>query len=276
VLGVVGVDSVLGVVGVDGGVVVGGIGQVELASITDPSGHVLVVGGAGGGVNDWVHDGSVGFLVQSTGGAVPVVQLPAAHVDPAPDVPDANDFVILTYGHVVLSLHGGGGGGVGVIPCSFASCMSQSLVLRFLSRSVTAPLSLRSQFGSRTIRVLIVVFVNVSCTTTFISVGLLNTKLAGTYTVIATTLFPLLSLSTMKVHLKIWLEVSWHWTVCLGGGKIDMNIMHGRLCPVGSMQVGKVWVFALTFIVAVVEPLTMNATNARTKTVISFLLVCIC
>src|SRR5439155_11095729 len=141
-----------GVPDVDGGVdgvfgFVGGVdcvGQFALASITDPSGHVLVVGGTdviggvGGGVdvegvNDWVHDGSVGFLVQST--RVPVVQLPAAHVDPASDFPaDANDFVVLTYGHVVLSLHVDGGG-VGVIPCSFASCMSQSIVLRFMSRS---------------------------------------------------------------------------------------------------------------------------------------------
>ena len=96
-----------GVPDVDGGVdgvfgFVGGVdcvGQFALASITDPSGHVLVVGGTdviggvGGGVdvegvNDWVHDGSVGFLVQST--RVPVVQLPAAHVValpfPPPDV----------------------------------------------------------------------------------------------------------------------------------------------------------------------------------------------
>jgi hypothetical protein len=138
------------------------VGQVALASITDPSGHVLVVGDVVDGTNVCVHDGSFGFFVQSTGGAVPVVQLPAAHVDPAPDFPDAgidddallgciaadaNDFVVLTYGHVVLSLHVDGGGG-GVIPCSFASPMSQSLVLRFLSRSVTALLSARSHFGS--------------------------------------------------------------------------------------------------------------------------------
>ena len=94
--------------------------------------------------------------MQSTGGdVVPVVQL-FTHVEPAPDPPDdgidvllgcivadANDFVVLTYGHVVLSLHVDGGGG-GVIPCSFASPMSQSLVLRFLSRSVMALLSARS------------------------------------------------------------------------------------------------------------------------------------
>jgi hypothetical protein len=147
-----GVDGVPGFVGG-----VDGVGQFALASITDPSGHVLVVGG---GVNVCVHDGSFGFFVQSTGGGVPVVQLPAAHVDPAPGPPDAgidvllgcitadaNDFVVLTYGHVVLSLHVDGGGG-GVIPCSFASPMSQSLVLRFLSRSVTALLSARSHFGS--------------------------------------------------------------------------------------------------------------------------------
>ena len=76
----------------DGGFVVGDVdcvGQFALESITDPSGHVFVVGGVddgtdvnGGvvvdGVNEWVHDGSIGFFVQSTGGAIPVVQLPAA------------------------------------------------------------------------------------------------------------------------------------------------------------------------------------------------------
>jgi hypothetical protein len=39
------------------------------------------------GVNDWVHEGSVGFLVQSTGGTVPEVQLPATHVVPLPFPP---------------------------------------------------------------------------------------------------------------------------------------------------------------------------------------------
>ena len=88
-----GVDGVLGFVGGDG--------QVALASITDPSGHVLVVGGAevGGGVNVCAHDGSFGFFVQSTGGSVvPVVQLSAAHVDPvdpAPVPPDAGSDVLL-------------------------------------------------------------------------------------------------------------------------------------------------------------------------------------
>ncbi len=95
-----------GVPDVDGGAdgvfgFVGGVdcvGQFALASITDPSGHVFVVGGVDGGtdvnggvdvdgVNDWVHDGSVGFFVQSTGGAVPEVQLPAAHVVPLPFPP---------------------------------------------------------------------------------------------------------------------------------------------------------------------------------------------
>ncbi len=52
--------------------IVDGVGQVALASITDPSGHVLVVRG---GVNVCVHNGSFGFFVQSTGGGVPVVQL---------------------------------------------------------------------------------------------------------------------------------------------------------------------------------------------------------
>ena len=100
--------------------IVDGVGQVALASITDPSGHVLVVGD--GGVNVCVHDGSVGFFVQSTGGAVPVVQLPAAHVELAPDFPDPGidvlfgcivvvdgADVVLTYGHEKLSLHGIGG-----------------------------------------------------------------------------------------------------------------------------------------------------------------------
>jgi hypothetical protein len=85
-----------GVPDVDGGVdgvfgFVGGVdcvGQFALASITDPSGHVFVVGGVDvDGVNDWVHEGSVGFFVQSTGGAVPEVQLPAAHVVPLPFPP---------------------------------------------------------------------------------------------------------------------------------------------------------------------------------------------
>jgi hypothetical protein len=77
----------------------GGVGQFALMSITDPSGHVLVVGGVDGGtdvnggvivdgVNVCVHDGSVGFFVQSTGGGVPVVQLPAAHVNPELFPPD--------------------------------------------------------------------------------------------------------------------------------------------------------------------------------------------
>ena len=162
VLGADGVDGVLGVGGgVDGGVlgggVDGGIGQLALVSITDPSGHVFVVA-AGGGVNVWVHDGSFGFFAQSAGGGVPVVQL-FTHVDPFPPdgfgiaddifavifVPDGFDVtdVILVDGHVPLypsELHGGGE----VIPCSFASCMSQSLVLRFLSGSVMALLSARS------------------------------------------------------------------------------------------------------------------------------------
>jgi hypothetical protein len=222
--------------------IVDSVGQVALASITDPSGHVFV-SAAGGGVNVWVHDGSVGFFVQSAGGGVPVLQL-SVHVDPVPFPPDvivdvlvggiatdvlpgggADNVVVLIYGHVVLSLHGGG-----AIRCTFASLMSQSLVLRFLSRSVMALLSARSHFGSvdlglswhlwlvrfknwptgqcsPTPDILIVTFV-VSCSTTFITVGLLNTKLAGTYTVIATILFPLLSLSTMYVHLKICPDVS--------------------------------------------------------------------
>ncbi len=89
-----GVDGVFGIVdGVDC------VGQFALASITDPSGHLFVVGGVDGGtdvnggvvvdgVNDWVHDGSFGFVLQSTGGGVPVVQLPT-HVHPVPFPPDA-------------------------------------------------------------------------------------------------------------------------------------------------------------------------------------------
>ena len=86
-----------GVPDVDGGVdgvfgFVGGVdcvGQFALASITDPSGHVFVVGGVDvDGVNEWVHDGSFWFFVQSTGGGVPIVQLPT-HVDPVPLPPDA-------------------------------------------------------------------------------------------------------------------------------------------------------------------------------------------
>jgi hypothetical protein len=71
--------------------VVGGVdcvGQLALASITDPSGHVLVVGVVVDGINVCVHDGSFEFLVQSTGGVVPEVQLPAAHDDPELFPPD--------------------------------------------------------------------------------------------------------------------------------------------------------------------------------------------
>jgi len=86
-----GVDGVFGFVGG-----VDCVGQFALASITDPSGHVFVVGGVDGGtdvnggddgVNDWVHEGSVGFFVQSTGGAVPEAHLPTAHVVPLPFTP---------------------------------------------------------------------------------------------------------------------------------------------------------------------------------------------
>jgi hypothetical protein len=90
------VDGVLGFVGGDG--------QVALASITDPSGHVLVVGdvNVGGGVNVCVHDGSVGFFVQSTGGGIDVLQLPAAHVDPVPFPPDAAAVMLFVGRHVAL------------------------------------------------------------------------------------------------------------------------------------------------------------------------------
>src|SRR5207247_7070920 len=122
----------------------------SVAGIVEPSGHVFVVGGVDGGtdvnggvdvdgVNDWVHDGSVGFFIQSTCGGVPEVQL-FTQVDPVPDPPDDADD-----GHVVLSLQVDAAG-VAVIACSFASPRSQSLVFRFLSGSVTALLSARSHF----------------------------------------------------------------------------------------------------------------------------------
>jgi hypothetical protein len=46
--------------------------------------------------------------------------------------------------------------GGGVIPPSFASPVSQFLVLRSLSRSVTAPLSARSHFGVGVVPVAVV------------------------------------------------------------------------------------------------------------------------
>jgi hypothetical protein len=109
-----------GVPDVDGGVdgvfgFVGGVdcvGQFALASITDPSGHVFVVG-AGGGVNVCVHDGLFGFVTHNGGllaagghaafvgsvlqftgfGRLPV-QL-SVHVDPVPFPPDAAIDVLL-------------------------------------------------------------------------------------------------------------------------------------------------------------------------------------
>jgi hypothetical protein len=145
-----------GVPDVDGGVdgvfgFAGGVdcvGQVALASITDPSGHVFVVGGVVDGAKVWVHEGSVGFFVQSTDGSVPEVQL-FSHVNPLPDPPEDGIDVLLEAadeGHVVLSLQLDAGGVI-AIPCSFASCMSQSLVFRFISRSVLASASGRSQVG---------------------------------------------------------------------------------------------------------------------------------
>jgi hypothetical protein len=74
-----------GVPDADGGVDC--VGQVALTSITDPSGHVLDVGGDNG-CSVCVHDGSFGFVLQSTGGGVPVVHLPT-HADPVPFPPDA-------------------------------------------------------------------------------------------------------------------------------------------------------------------------------------------
>jgi hypothetical protein len=58
--------------GLGGGFVGGGVdcvGQLALASTTDPSGHVCVDGDVGG-VNGWTiggHDGSLGFVLQITG-----------------------------------------------------------------------------------------------------------------------------------------------------------------------------------------------------------------
>jgi hypothetical protein len=97
-----------------GGFVVGGVdcvGQLALASITDPSGHVFVA--AGGGVNVCVHEGSFGLVTQDDGllaafghaifvGSVLQftefcglpVQLPAAQVVPFPP-PDAGVDVLL-------------------------------------------------------------------------------------------------------------------------------------------------------------------------------------
>jgi hypothetical protein len=98
--------------------IVDGVGQVALASITDPSGHVLVVGDVGvpdvdggvvvDGVNVWVQDGSVGILVQSTGGGVPVVQLPAAHVDPVPFPPDGGVGIDVLVGCIAADVLLGG------------------------------------------------------------------------------------------------------------------------------------------------------------------------
>jgi hypothetical protein len=74
------------------------VGQFVPTSITDPSGHVLVVVDD---VNVRVHDGSVGFFVQSTGGEVPLVQL-FTHVDPAPDPADGATVMLVGGVDVVL------------------------------------------------------------------------------------------------------------------------------------------------------------------------------
>ena len=60
--------------------------EVVLESVTQ--GRKRVVGVVIDGVNVCVHNGSVGFFVQSTGGGVPVVQLPAAHIKPELFPPD--------------------------------------------------------------------------------------------------------------------------------------------------------------------------------------------
>jgi hypothetical protein len=96
---------------------------LALASITDPSGHVLVVGDVGGtdvdggvivgGINVCVHDGSFGYFVQSTsGGEVPVVQL-FMHVDPVPGPPDAGIDVLV--GCIAADLLLGGGVAAAVV-----------------------------------------------------------------------------------------------------------------------------------------------------------------
>jgi hypothetical protein len=86
-LGEVGLLSVGGgllLAGGDGGVDC--VGQLALASITDPSGHVFVDGGiASCGTGG--HDGSLGFVLQSAGGEGPVVQL-LPHDGPVPFPPD--------------------------------------------------------------------------------------------------------------------------------------------------------------------------------------------
>jgi hypothetical protein len=76
-------------------------GLVSLAPITDPSGHVFVVGDVVDGVNICVHDGSFGVFVQSTGGGVPVVQL-STHDGPVPFPPDAATVILFVVGHVPL------------------------------------------------------------------------------------------------------------------------------------------------------------------------------
>jgi hypothetical protein len=76
------------------------VGQLALASIIDPSGHVFVDGGVaicGAGR----HDGSLGFVLQSTGGGVPVVQL-LMHEGPVPFPPDAGTIMFFVGRHVPL------------------------------------------------------------------------------------------------------------------------------------------------------------------------------
>jgi hypothetical protein len=105
-LGLLSLGGGVGLLSLGGGGFVGAgvdcVGQLALASITDPSGHVLVVGDVVDGVNVCVHDGSFGFVLQSTGGGVPVVQLPAAHVDPVPFPPDAATVILFVGKHVPL------------------------------------------------------------------------------------------------------------------------------------------------------------------------------
>jgi hypothetical protein len=55
-----------------------------------------------------VHDGSFGFLLQSTVGVVPEVQLPAAHVVPVPFPPDGDDGIDVFVGCIAADVLLGG------------------------------------------------------------------------------------------------------------------------------------------------------------------------
>jgi hypothetical protein len=116
-VGLLSVDGglLLSLGGVGGLLFVGGgidcVGQLALASISDPSGHVCVDGDVGG-VNGWSiggHDGSLGFVLQITGGVgVPVVQL-SMHVGPVPLPTDAATVIlpfVMLIGAIVVFVFG--------------------------------------------------------------------------------------------------------------------------------------------------------------------------